>query len=272
MPGAAVREHESAPPDTPEATDRSYPVARASRCGTVGLAPAAHGGNRTGRIFTGDPSGDVLYRALHAVGLASQPTSIDRGDGLVLHRVRITVPVHCAPPDNRPTTLEADTCRPWLARELELLAPTLKAVVALGGFAWHALLPVLATADWPLPKPRPTFGHGRHVVLTDPRGDRELQSVGLLSPQPAQHIDRHAHYRDAPRHPGPCRPIGTVRTGGHRVVVQDPAVPVVGGRGREVDPYGGGEFCCASGIVDGADVTCRGKVSVVSACASPVIE
>src|SRR5437667_4102390 len=84
----------------------------------VGLAPAADGGNRTGRIFTGDPSGDVLYAALHAVGLASQPTATRRGDGLELSGVRITVPVHCAPPDNRPSTVERDTCRPWLAREL----------------------------------------------------------------------------------------------------------------------------------------------------------
>jgi uracil-DNA glycosylase family 4 len=83
----------------------------------VGLAPAAHGGNRTGRIFTGDPSGDALYAALYDIGLASQPTATHQGDGLELYGVRITVPVHCAPPGNRPTTSERDTCRPWLARE-----------------------------------------------------------------------------------------------------------------------------------------------------------
>jgi uracil-DNA glycosylase len=131
----------------------------------VGLAPAAHGGNRTGRIFTGDPSGDVLYRALHAAGLASQPTATHRGDGLALYGVRVTVPVHCAPPANRPTTTERDTCRPWLARELELLRPTLRAVVVLGGFAWQALLPVLQHAGWQLPRPRPAFGHGVEVPL-----------------------------------------------------------------------------------------------------------
>jgi uracil-DNA glycosylase family 4 len=123
----------------------------------VGLAPAAHGGNRTGRIFTGDPSGDALYAALHALGLASQPTATHRGDGLELFGVRITVPVHCAPPANRPTTTERDTCRPWLARELELLRPTLRVIVALGGFAWTALLPILHDAGWQLPRPRPAF-------------------------------------------------------------------------------------------------------------------
>src|SRR5216110_895908 len=105
----------------------------------VGLAPAAHGGNRTGRMFTGDRSGDWLYAALHRAGLASQPTSTGPGDGLTLHGVRITAPVHCAPPANRPTTQERDTCRPWLDRELSLLAPTLRVFVVLGAFGWSAL-------------------------------------------------------------------------------------------------------------------------------------
>lgn len=131
----------------------------------VGLAPAAHGGNRTGRMFTGDPSGDALYAALHDVGLASSPVASHREDGLELRGVRITAPVHCAPPANRPTTTERDTCRPWLARELVLLRPTLRAIVALGGFAWQALLPVLQTAGWQLPRPRPAFGHGARVRL-----------------------------------------------------------------------------------------------------------
>jgi uracil-DNA glycosylase len=100
----------------------------------IGLAPAAHGGNRTGRIFTGDRSGDVLYAGLHAVGLANQPNATHRGDGLRLHRTRITAPVHCAPPANKPTPAERDTCRPWLVRELALLRPTLRAVVVLGAF------------------------------------------------------------------------------------------------------------------------------------------
>jgi uracil-DNA glycosylase len=131
----------------------------------VGLAPAAHGGNRTGRIFTGDRSGDVLYAALHAVGLASQPTSTHRGDGLALYHTRITAPVHCVPPANKPTPAERDTCRPWLVRELQLLRPTLRAVVVLGGFAWQALLPALSAAGWPVPAPRPRFGHGAEVAL-----------------------------------------------------------------------------------------------------------
>ncbi|WAL68095.1 uracil-DNA glycosylase [Amycolatopsis cynarae] len=148
----------------------------------IGLAPAAHGGNRTGRIFTGDPSGEVLYAALYEVGLASQPTATHRDDGLALYGVRITVPVHCAPPDNRPSVGERDTCRPWLARELELLRPGLRVVVALGGFAWQALLPVLADAGWSLPRPRPKFGHGAQVLLTDARSGRDLHLLGCYHP------------------------------------------------------------------------------------------
>ncbi|WP_280444489.1 uracil-DNA glycosylase [Nocardia brasiliensis] len=132
----------------------------------VGLAPAAHGGNRTGRMFTGDRSGDVLFAALHAVGLANQPTAIHRDDGLRLSGVRVTAPVHCAPPDNKPTPEERDRCRHWLATEFALLAPTVRAVVVLGGFGWQALLPVLAEAGWTIPRPRPKFGHGAHYLLT----------------------------------------------------------------------------------------------------------
>ncbi|MYT30104.1 MULTISPECIES: uracil-DNA glycosylase [unclassified Streptomyces] len=148
----------------------------------IGLAPAAHGGNRTGRIFTGDPSGDALFAALYDIGLASQPTATDPGDGLELYGVRITVPVHCAPPANRPTTTERDTCRPWLARELELLGPALRAVVVLGAFAWQALLPVLADAGWQLPRPRPAFGHGAEALIADPRAERELRLIGGYHP------------------------------------------------------------------------------------------
>ncbi|WUH89212.1 uracil-DNA glycosylase [Streptomyces sp. NBC_00433] len=147
----------------------------------VGLAPAAHGGNRTGRMFTGDPSGDVLYAALHAVGLASRPTAVDRADGLELLGVRVTGPVHCAPPDNRPTTAERDTCRPWLAREFQLLRPTLRAVVVLGGFGWQALLPVLRDAGWQLPHPLPAFGHAAHALLRD-AGGGDLHLFGSYHP------------------------------------------------------------------------------------------
>ncbi|MDX3642254.1 uracil-DNA glycosylase [Streptomyces sp. MB09-02B] len=131
----------------------------------VGLAPAAHGANRTGRMFTGDRSGDVLYAALHDVGLASRATAVAVDDGLELYGVRITSPVHCAPPANKPTPGERDTCRPWLVRELELLRPTLRAVVVLGAFGWQAALPALAGAGWDVPRPRPVFGHGTHVPL-----------------------------------------------------------------------------------------------------------
>ncbi|MFC4854022.1 uracil-DNA glycosylase [Actinophytocola glycyrrhizae] len=139
-----------------------------ARIAIVGLAPAAHGANRTGRMFTGDRSGDVLYAALHAVGLASQPTATHIGDGLELYGVRITSPVKCAPPANKPTPEERDNCRPWLAEELALLAPTLRVIVVLGAFGWQALLPVLSAAGWRIPVPRPRFGHGVTVPLAGP--------------------------------------------------------------------------------------------------------
>ena len=130
----------------------------------LGLAPAAHGGNRTGRIFTGDRSGDVLFAALHRAGLANQPTSVAADDGLALTATRIFSAVRCAPPDNKPTPIERDTCAPWLHRELSLIRPTLKAVVALGAFAWAAWWPAM-TAVYGVkpPVPRPAFGHGALV-------------------------------------------------------------------------------------------------------------
>lgn len=140
----------------------------------VGLAPAAHGANRTGRMFTGDRSGEVLFRALYDVGLASQPEATHIGDGLELFGVRITAPVHCAPPANKPTPEERDACRPWLERELELLGPRLRSVVVLGAFGWQALLPVLSRR-WTVPRPSPKFGHGTEVIL---EGDSELHLFG----------------------------------------------------------------------------------------------
>lgn len=133
----------------------------------VGLAPSAHGANRTGRMFTGDPSGDFLFRVLYEVGLASQPVSAAIGDGLTLRGTRLVSPVRCAPPENRPTPAERDTCRHWLAEELDLLRPTLRAIVVLGAFGWQALLPVLSAAGWPVPKPRPAFAHGARMQLRD---------------------------------------------------------------------------------------------------------
>ena len=132
--------------------------------GILGLAPAAHGGNRTGRIFTGDRSGDVLVAALHRAGLANQPLSVSADDGLEYRHVRMFAAVRCAPPDNKPLPEERDTCATWLHRELELLRPTLRVVVALGGFAWQAWWPVMTRVYGVRPPvPRPKFGHGALV-------------------------------------------------------------------------------------------------------------
>ncbi|MFT5200687.1 MAG: uracil-DNA glycosylase family 4 [Candidatus Aldehydirespiratoraceae bacterium] len=128
----------------------------------VGLAPAAHGANRTGRMFTGDRSGDWLYRGLHRAGYASQPESVGLNDGLELDGVWITSPVKCAPPANKPTTLERDACRPFLARELAAL-DRVKVIVVLGGFGYQVACQELGVA------PRPKFGHGVEVPLDDGR-------------------------------------------------------------------------------------------------------
>jgi uracil-DNA glycosylase family 4 len=133
----------------------------------VGLAPAAHGGNRTGRIFTGDRSGDWLFAALHRAGLAALPTSSDAGDEQRLLGARLVATVRCAPPANKPTPAERDTCRPWLVRELVLVRRSLRALVVLGAFAWHALWPALGQAGFPRPARHPAFGHGVEVALPD---------------------------------------------------------------------------------------------------------
>ncbi|MEV5796271.1 uracil-DNA glycosylase [Streptomyces collinus] len=159
----------------------------------VGLAPAAHGGNRTGRMFTGDRSGDVLYQALYDLGLASQPTSERIDDGLELYGVRITAPVHCAPPANKPTPAERDTCRPWLVQELKLLRPTVRAAVVLGAFGWQAALPAFNEAGWPVPRPRPAFAHGARVTLN-----------GSATPEGS----------DGPDSDSPDGPDGPARSGG----------------------------------------------------------
>lgn len=145
----------------------------------VGLAPAAHGGNRTGRMFTGDRSGDFLFAAMHRTGLASQPTSVHRDDGLTLHDVRVTAPVHCAPPDNKPTPDERRRCSPFLGRELELLAPTVRVAVVLGGFGWQALLATLSDQGWSVPRPRPRFAHAAVIRLEHPSG-RVLHVLGCF--------------------------------------------------------------------------------------------
>jgi uracil-DNA glycosylase family 4 len=134
----------------------------AARVVIFGLAPAAHGGNRTGRVFTGDRSGDFLFAALHRAGFANQPTSVHAGDGLRLRDAWITAAVRCAPPANRPTPAERDACLPYAARELELLAGV-RVVVCLGAFAWDAALRMLAARRTPGPRPR--FGHGAELEL-----------------------------------------------------------------------------------------------------------
>ncbi len=130
-----------------------------ARVALVGLAPAAHGGNRTGRIFTGDRSGDFLFAALHRVGFANQPVSVSRDDGLHLRDAWVTAVNRCAPPGNRPTPQERDTCLPFLERELAALTG-LRVIVGLGSFAWDGILRGLRAAGHPIPRPRPRFGHG----------------------------------------------------------------------------------------------------------------
>jgi uracil-DNA glycosylase family 4 len=128
-----------------------------------GLAPAAHGGNRTGRVFTGDRSGDWLYAALYRAGFANQPTSHYLHDGLRLHDCYITACVRCAPPDNKPTPDERDNCLPYLLQELAILK-SIRAVVCLGSFAWEGMLRVLQQQGYGV-TPRPKFGHGAEVVV-----------------------------------------------------------------------------------------------------------
>ena len=138
--------------------------AGAPRILILGLAPAAHGGNRTGRIFTGDRSGDVLFASLWRCGLASQPGSVAAGDGQRLLSTRMAAAVRCAPPGNQPLPAERDACAPWLAAELGLVLDSLCVVVCLGHYAWQALWPQLARVGYHAPRPRPAFGHGAEVT------------------------------------------------------------------------------------------------------------
>ena len=175
-----------------------------ARVAIIGLAPAAHGANRTGRMFTGDRSGDFLYAALHRTGFANQPTSDHRDDGLTLTGAWITAPVRCAPPANKPTPVERDTCRPWLERELALL-PNLAVFVVLGQFAYQAMTHHLNV------KPRPKFAHGAEVEagaqtilcsyhvsqqntftgkLTDPMLDQVLHRARALAADPTKTENR----------------------------------------------------------------------------------
>ena len=146
----------------------------------LGLAPAAHGGNRTGRIFTGDRSGDVLFASLHRCGLATQPTSVSAADGQQLVGTRIAAAVRCAPPLNKPTPAERDTCAPWLSAEFALAVPDLAVVVCLGAFAWQALWPVLRAAGFGGTRPRPVFGHGAEALASFPEDGRAGQQLRIL--------------------------------------------------------------------------------------------
>ncbi|MCY7400257.1 MAG: uracil-DNA glycosylase [Nocardioides sp.] len=144
----------------------------------VGLAPAANGGNRTGRIFTGDPSADWLFAGLHRTGWASQPTSEHAGDGQQLLDARMVATVRCAPPDNKPTPTERDTCAPWIAEEISLLLPTVRAVVALGSFGWDGALRSFAAAGLAAPPRKPKFAHGAEVQLG------RITLIGCYHPSP----------------------------------------------------------------------------------------
>jgi uracil-DNA glycosylase family 4 len=163
----------------------------------VGLAPAAHGGNRTGRMFTGDESGNFLFAALHAAGLANRPASVRAGDGLGLEGVLITAACRCAPPDNRPTPSEFLNCRPYLIRELALLARG-SAIVALGALAFDAVLAALAGRGFAVPTPRPRFAHGARfaigpfVVLASYHPSQQNTFTGRLTPAMLRSVLRRA--------------------------------------------------------------------------------
>jgi uracil-DNA glycosylase len=146
----------------------------------VGLAPAAHGGNRTGRVFTGDRSGDFLFAALHRAGLANQSVCVDAADGLRLNNTRLAAAVRCAPPANAPTPAERAVCAPWLDAEWRLVSSSVRVIVALGGFAWRAALQMVRTAGGVVPKPAPTFGHGATAVVGSP--DEKVTLIGCYHP------------------------------------------------------------------------------------------
>jgi uracil-DNA glycosylase family 4 len=153
----------------------------------LGLAPAAHGANRTGRVFTGDRSGDFLFAALHRTGFANRPTSVRAGDGLALRGAWITAAVRCAPPANKPLPAERDACLPWTVAELDHL-PNLRVVVCLGAFAWDAALRLRAALGDPPPRPRPRFGHGtvfdagRWLMIGTFHPSQQNTFTGVLTP------------------------------------------------------------------------------------------
>lgn len=167
----------------------------------VGLAPAAHGGNRTGRVFTGDRSGDFLFAALHRAGLANQAECVDAADGLVLNDTRVAAAVRCAPPGNAPTPAERATCAPWLDAEWRLVSPDVRVIIALGGFAWRAALQMVGGA----PTPAPKFGHGATATLGEVtligcyHPSQQNTFTGRLTPQMLDDIFALARERAAQR-------------------------------------------------------------------------
>lgn len=182
----------------------------------VGLAPGAHGANRTGRMFTGDRSGDFLYSALHRARLANQPTSTTRDDGLTLRDMYITAACHCAPPGNHPTPQQLDNCRPYLEEELEQLQP--RVVLCLGAIAWKAALTALQVNGCALPRPRPKFAHAAEVdlkgitVLGCYHVSQQNTFTGRLTPGMLDEVlgraKRLALGGGGPKHHAPGRPGG----------------------------------------------------------------
>jgi uracil-DNA glycosylase family 4 len=146
----------------------------------VGLAPAANGANRTGRVFTGDRSGDFLYAALHRAGLANSPIAVDSADGLQLNDTRVVAAVRCAPPANAPTPEERSTCAPWLTAEWRLVGRDTRVIVALGGFGWRAALDMIRAVGGEVPRPQPKFGHAATATLRAGRG--EVTLLGCYHP------------------------------------------------------------------------------------------
>ncbi len=163
----------------------------------VGLAPAAHGGNRTGRVFTGDRSGDFLFAALHRAGLANQAACVDAADGLALNDTRVVAAVRCAPPGNAPTPAERAMCAPWLDAEWRLVGSDVRVIVALGGFAWRAALQMIG----PVPSPAPKFGHGMTATLGDVtligcyHPSQQNTFTGRLTPEMLDDVFRRARER-----------------------------------------------------------------------------
>ena len=164
----------------------------AARIVILGLAPAAHGANRTGRVFTGDRTGDFLFAALYRTGFGNQPQSTGVDDGLVVRDAWLTAAVRCAPPANKPTPDERDNCLPWTVAEFDRMGDV-RVVVCLGAFAWDAALRLRIAAGAAPVSPKPKFGHGALL------GRSALGAARLVSPKPAEHVHRQAHRADARR-------------------------------------------------------------------------